>query len=108
VLRQKDDVRQTLGYLPQEFGVYPSVSAENLLDHFALLKGIAGRRVRKAAVEGLLRRKARISRRSASANLFGSSEPTRKRCPSSNWTSTPSSLDTFHSQPVGVSRMPQP
>ena len=55
VLRQKDDVRQTLGYLPQEFGVYPNVSAENLLDHFALLKGIAGRRARKAVVEGLLR-----------------------------------------------------
>ena len=55
VLRQKDDVRQTLGYLPQEFGVYPSVSAESLLDHFALLKGMAGRRARKAAVEGLLR-----------------------------------------------------
>jgi ABC-2 type transport system ATP-binding protein len=55
VLRQKDDVRQTLGYLPQEFGVYPSVNAENLLAHFALLKGIAGRGARKAAVEGLLR-----------------------------------------------------
>jgi ABC-2 type transport system ATP-binding protein len=55
VLRQKDDVRQTLGYLPQEFDVYPSVNAENLLAHFALLKGIAGRGARKAAVEGLLR-----------------------------------------------------
>src|SRR5262245_5130435 len=37
VLRQKDDVRRTLGYLPQEFGVYPRVSAEELLYHFALL-----------------------------------------------------------------------
>ena len=43
VLNQKDEVRKTLGYLPQEFGVYPKVSAEDLLDHFALLKGIAGR-----------------------------------------------------------------
>jgi len=41
VVRQKDEVRKTLGYLPQEFGVYPKVSAENLLDHFAVLKGIA-------------------------------------------------------------------
>src|SRR5688572_11611114 len=41
VVQQKDAVRQTLGYLPQEFGVYPKVSAENLLGHFALLKGIA-------------------------------------------------------------------
>jgi ABC-2 type transport system ATP-binding protein len=55
VLQQKVEVRRTLGYLPQEFGVYPKVSAENLLDHFALLKGIAGRRSRKEVVEALLR-----------------------------------------------------
>ena len=35
VLHQKDDVRKTLGYLPQEFGVYPKVSAEDLREHFA-------------------------------------------------------------------------
>ena len=56
VLRQKDEVRKTLGYLPQEFGVYPKVSAEELLDHFALLKGIAERRARREVVEALLRR----------------------------------------------------
>ncbi|MPY90581.1 MAG: ATP-binding cassette domain-containing protein [Luteitalea sp.] len=55
VLRQKDEVRQTLGYLPQEFGLYPKVSAESLLDHFAVLKGIAERRARKEVVEALLR-----------------------------------------------------
>jgi ABC-type multidrug transport system ATPase subunit len=55
VLRQKDDVRKTLGYLPQEFGVYPKVSAERLLDHFALLKGFAERRSRKEIVDALLR-----------------------------------------------------
>jgi ABC-2 type transport system ATP-binding protein len=55
VLKQKDEVRKTLGYLPQEFGVYPRVSAESLLDHFALLKGIAERRARKEVVEALLR-----------------------------------------------------
>jgi ABC-type multidrug transport system ATPase subunit len=54
VLRQKDAVRRTLGYLPQEFGVYPNVSAETLLDHFALLKGIAERRARREVVETLL------------------------------------------------------
>jgi len=48
-------VRQTLGYLPQEFGVYPRVSAEELLDHFALLKGIAARGARRGIVEALLR-----------------------------------------------------
>ena len=55
VLRDKDAVRRTLGYLPQEFGVYPKVSAEHLLDHFALLKGIAGRRARREVIEALLR-----------------------------------------------------
>ena len=55
VVRQKDAVRQTLGYLPQEFGVFPKVSAEHLLEHFAVLKGIAERRTRKAVVEALLR-----------------------------------------------------
>src|SRR5688572_10057647 len=54
-LKQKDDVRKTLGYLPQEFGVYPKVSAEDLLDHFALLKGIATRQARKDVVDALLR-----------------------------------------------------
>jgi ABC-type multidrug transport system ATPase subunit len=55
VVEQKEAVRQTLGYLPQEFGVYPKVSAEELLDHFALLKNIGERRARKEVVEALLR-----------------------------------------------------
>jgi ABC-2 type transport system ATP-binding protein len=55
VVREKDRVRQTLGYLPQEFGVYPRVSAEELLEHFALLKGIGERRARREVVEALLR-----------------------------------------------------
>jgi ABC-2 type transport system ATP-binding protein len=55
VVHQKDAVRRTLGYLPQEFGVYPKVSAEQLLDHFALLKGIGQRRARRKVVEALLR-----------------------------------------------------
>jgi ABC-type multidrug transport system ATPase subunit len=55
VLREKDRVRQTLGYLPQEFGVYPHVSAERLLDHFAVLKGVTSRAVRREVVDALLR-----------------------------------------------------
>src|SRR4026208_2033892 len=39
VLRQKDETRRQLGYLPQDFGVYPRVSAYSMLDHIALLKG---------------------------------------------------------------------
>ncbi|HEX2122182.1 MAG TPA: ABC transporter ATP-binding protein [Thermoanaerobaculia bacterium] len=56
VLRQKDEVRRMLGYLPQEFGIYPRVSAEALLDHFAILKGIHNRRERQEIVAALLRR----------------------------------------------------
>jgi ABC-2 type transport system ATP-binding protein len=54
VLRDKHELRGTLGYLPQEFGLYPKVAAQDLLDHFALLKGIAGRKERRAVVQGLL------------------------------------------------------
>ncbi len=54
VLREKEEVRRILGYLPQEFGVYPKVSAEVLLDHLAVLKGISNRNERKELVEALL------------------------------------------------------
>ncbi len=54
VLTQKDAVRRTLGYLPQEFGLYPKVTAESLLMHFAALKGIAGVRQRRSVVQALL------------------------------------------------------
>ncbi|MBV8516099.1 MAG: ABC transporter ATP-binding protein [Acidobacteria bacterium] len=56
VLRRKDEVRRVLGYLPQEFGVYPRVSAEALLDHFAILKGIQNRKERREIVTALLQR----------------------------------------------------
>lgn len=56
VLTQKDAVRRVLGYLPQEFGVYPRVTAETMLDHIATLKGIANSRERKDIVEGLLQK----------------------------------------------------
>ena len=56
VLNQKDAVRQTLGYLPQEFGVYPKAKAEELLEHFAILKGFSERKSRREVVEALLRK----------------------------------------------------
>ncbi len=55
VLRDKAAVRQVLGYLPQDFGVYPKVSAEELLDHLARLKGIEDRTQRRDVVATLLR-----------------------------------------------------
>lgn len=54
VLNDKDGVRKVLGYLPQEFGVYPRTSAEELLDHLALLKGFSVKSDRKQIVEQLL------------------------------------------------------
>jgi len=55
VLRDKDRVRRLLGYLPQEFGLYPKVTAEALLSHFAALKGIENAKERRDVVHALLR-----------------------------------------------------
>jgi len=60
VLNNKDEVRKILGYLPQEFGVYPRTSAQELLDHLALLKGYSGKGERSDIVDHLL----------AKANLY--------------------------------------
>lgn len=62
VLRDKDSVRRVLGYLPQDFGVYPHLDAVTLLTHLATLKGITRRGERKDIVEALLHR----------VNLWGS------------------------------------
>lgn len=55
LLADKEATRRLLGYLPQEFGVYPKVSAEAMLDHFAVLKGIVAKGERRELVEALLR-----------------------------------------------------
>ncbi len=54
VLKEKNAVRQTLGYLPQEFGVYPKLSAVDMLSHLAVMKGITQAGERKEMVEALL------------------------------------------------------
>jgi len=54
VLKDKAGLLRQLGYLPQDFGVYPKVSAEKLLNHFAVLKGLTGKGERKEAVDALL------------------------------------------------------
>ncbi|EDP70878.1 ABC transporter, ATP-binding protein [Flavobacteriales bacterium ALC-1] len=54
VLKQKNELRQVLGYLPQQFGLYPKISAEVLLNHFAVLKGITNKSERKDLVKALL------------------------------------------------------
>jgi ABC-2 type transport system ATP-binding protein len=54
VIKQKGEVRKILGYLPQEFGVYPKMSALEMLNHLAILKGVVSMGERKAMVEALL------------------------------------------------------
>jgi ABC-2 type transport system ATP-binding protein len=70
VLRQKDDVRRILGYLPQEFGVYPRISAEMMLDHFAVLKGVSNARERREIVAALLRRTNLYEQRKQNLSTF--------------------------------------
>ena len=56
VLKQKDEVRRKLGYLPQEFGVYPRTSAQDMLSYIALLKGVAKAKERRDLVAWMLKR----------------------------------------------------
>lgn len=56
VLRQKDELRRVLGYLPQEFGVYPRITPPELLTHLAILKGITASKERKELIDSLLER----------------------------------------------------
>ncbi len=54
VLKEKNTIRQMLGYLPQEFGVYPKISASDMLSHLAVMKGITNKGERKESVDALL------------------------------------------------------
>ncbi len=54
VLANKTELRKQLGYLPQDFGVYPKQSARNLLDYFAILKGIASKKAREMVIDEVL------------------------------------------------------
>jgi len=56
VLHRKDEVRRFLGYLPQDFGVYPRISALDMLDHLAVLKGLVKAGERRDVVEAMLKR----------------------------------------------------
>ncbi|GHC50474.1 ABC transporter ATP-binding protein [Ulvibacter litoralis] len=54
IIKKPEHIRQHLGYLPQEFGVYPKISAEKLLNHLAIIKGILDKKQRKEQVTALL------------------------------------------------------
>lgn len=70
VQNQPDQIRSVLGYLPQEFGVYPKVSAENLLDHIAVLKGIANRNERREQINFLLQQTNLLEHRKKAVYTF--------------------------------------
>ncbi|BDD12046.1 multidrug ABC transporter ATP-binding protein (plasmid) [Fulvitalea axinellae] len=70
VLNQPEKLREILGYLPQEFGVYPKITAEQLLDHLAVLKGISNRKERKELVKYLLQKVNLYDQRNKSVKGF--------------------------------------
>jgi ABC-type multidrug transport system ATPase subunit len=70
VLAQPDELRKVLGYLPQDFGLYPTLSAEVTLDHYAALKGVADARQRKALVAALLQQTNLYEHRSKAVGGF--------------------------------------
>jgi ABC-type multidrug transport system ATPase subunit len=70
MLRQNDEVRKRLGYLPQDFGVYPRISAQEMLDHLAVLKGFVDSRQRRELIEALLQRTNLYSHRKKALSTF--------------------------------------
>jgi ABC-type multidrug transport system ATPase subunit len=70
ILKEPAKVRRLLGYLPQEFGVYPRITAEQLLDHVAVLKGISKKSERKELVKYLLQKVNLYDKRSKSVKGF--------------------------------------
>ena len=70
VLNEPEKIRATLGYLPQEFGVYPRITASQLLDHVSVLKGITNRGKRKELVNYLLQKVNLYDQRNKSVKGF--------------------------------------
>ena len=70
LISDKHGTRQMLGYLPQEFGLYPSLTAEQMLDYFAKLKGVAEKKQRRALVEALLEKVNLLSARKQTLGGF--------------------------------------
>lgn len=70
ILNQPSDLRRVLGYLPQEFGVYPRITAAQLLDHVAILKGISNKKERKDLVDYLLQKVNLYDKRNKSVKGF--------------------------------------
>lgn len=70
ISKSPQEIRKHLGYLPQEFGVYPKISAQKLLEHLAILKGIINKKERKTQVEALLQQTNLYQHRKKSVHTF--------------------------------------
>ena len=70
IIRQPQEIRKQLGYLPQEFGVYPKISTQNLLNHIAVLKGIVDKSERKNQVDTLLQQTNLYQHRKKAVHTF--------------------------------------
>ena len=70
IITNPDVMRSTLGYLPQDFGVYPRMSAEALLDHIAILKGVTDKKERKDQILSLLKNVNLLTHKSASVATY--------------------------------------
>ena len=70
IIREKEALRKVLGYLPQEFGVYPRMTPLDMLNHFAVLKGIVNRQERERTIEALLHQTNLYDLRNASIDTF--------------------------------------
>lgn len=70
ILKKPKELRKVLGYLPQEFGVYPKITAKQLLDHLAILKGVSQRKERKELVNYLLQKVNLYEKRNKAVKSF--------------------------------------
>ena len=70
IIDHPNEIRKCLGYLPQQFGVYPKISAEKLLDHIAVLKGMTNAKERKAQVNALLQQTNLHQHRKKAVNTY--------------------------------------
>ncbi len=70
IINQPHEIRRQLGYLPQEFGVYPKISTQDLLDHIAVLKGIASKSERKDQIDALLQQTNLYQHRKKAVHTF--------------------------------------
>jgi ABC-type multidrug transport system ATPase subunit len=88
LIANKADTRRVLGYLPQDFGLYPTLTAAQMLDYFAKLKGVNNKKERRALVDALLEKVNLYDERDRrTRRFFRRHAPTRRHCAGADWQS---------------------